>query len=154
MLTSVKVFSEQELKSRCEILIDNYTKTVIIEATTMTYMVSKQILPAIETFLGEIAKVAADKKAAGLKVSMAYEKEILTRLSDLAENILKSEKELSEIIPKIKAIADATEKAYNIRDYLLPAMNKLRAYCDEAETITADKYWPFPTYSDLPFSVR
>ena len=154
MLTSLKVFSEQELKSRCEILIENYTKTVIIEATTMSYMTRKQILPAIETFIGEIAKVAADKKALKAKISTAYEEEMLSRLSALTENIMYSEKSLAEITINIKSAGDVYEQANAIRDRLLPAMDSLRALCDEAETITADKYWPFPTYSDLLFSVR
>ncbi|MBE6805057.1 MAG: glutamine synthetase type III [Ruminococcaceae bacterium] len=154
MLTSLKVFSEQELKSRCEILIENYTKTVIIEATTMSYMARKQILPAIETFIGEIAKVAADKKSLGVKISMTYENEMLERLSNLTENILLQEKILASDTLEIKSLANVTLQANAIRDRLLPDMDKLRALCDEAETITADKYWPFPTYSDLLFSVR
>lgn len=154
MLTSLKVFSEQELKSRCEILIENYTKTVIIEATTMSYMTRKQILPAIETFIGEIAKVAADKKVLKARISTAYEEEMLDRLSSLTERIMYSEKLLSETTLKIKSLSDVSEQANVIRDKLLPAMENLRALCDEAETITADKYWPFPTYSDLLFSVR
>ena len=154
MLTSLKVFSEQELKSRCEILIENYTKTVIIEATTMSYMARKQILPAIETFIGEIAKVAADKKSLGAKISMTYENEMLERLSNLTEKILLQEKILASDTLEIKSLANVTLQANAIRDRLLPDMDKLRALCDEAETITADKYWPFPTYSDLLFSVR
>lgn len=154
MLTSLKVFSEQELKSRCEILIENYTKTVIIEATTMSYMTRKQILPAIETFIGEIAKVAADKKVLKARISTAYEEEMLDRLSSLTERIMNSEKLLTETTLKIKSLSDVSEQANVIRDKLLPAMENLRALCDEAETITADKYWPFPTYSDLLFSVR
>ena len=154
MLTSLKVFSEQELRSRCEILIENYTKTLIIEATTMSYMTRKQILPAIETFIGEIAKVAADKKALGTNISMAYENEMLERLSSITEQILASEKVLTVDTLKIKAMSDVAAQANEIRDRLLPDMEKLRTLCDEAETITADKYWPFPTYSDLLFSVR
>ena len=154
MLTSLKVFTEQELKSRCEILIENYTKTVIIEATTMSYMTRKQILPAIETFIGEIAKVAADKKVLKARISTAYEEEMLDRLSSLTERIMYSEKLLSETTLKIKSLSDVSEQANVIRDKLLPSMENLRALCDEAETITADKYWPFPTYSDLLFSVR
>ena len=154
MLTSLKVFSEQELKSRCEILIENYTKTVIIEATTMSYMTRKQILPAIETFIGEIAKVAADKKVLKARISTAYEEEMLDRLSSLTERIMYSEKLLTETTLKIKSLSDVSEQANVIRDKLLPSMENLRALCDEAETITADKYWPFPTYSDLLFSVR
>lgn len=154
MLTSIKVFSEQELHSRCEILMDNYVKTLIIEATTMSYMTRKQILPAIETFIGEIASVAANKKALNSKISMAYENEMLERLSLITEKILSMEKILSANILEIKGMSDVIEQANTIRDKLSPNMEKLRALCDEAETITADKYWPFPTYSDLLFSVR
>lgn len=154
MLTSLKVFSEQELRSRCEILIDNYVKTLIIEATTMSYMTRKQILPAIETFIGEIASVAANKKALNTKISMAYENEMLERLSSITEKILVLEKKLTADTLEIKGMSDVVVQANTIRDKLLSDMEKLRALCDEAETITADKYWPFPTYSDLLFSVR
>ncbi len=154
MLTALKVFSEQELKSRCEILTENYNKTVLIEAATMSYMTCKQILPAIEAFIGEIAKNLASKKSLCMDISDAYEAETLKTLSSLTERILKAVKALNADTSKIKAISDVTKQSMSIRDILLEDMSCLRSLCDEAELITADKYWPFPTYSDLLFSVR
>ncbi len=154
MLTSQKVFSEREINSRCEILLENYAKTVLIEATTMSYMTRKQILPAIESFIGEISSIALSKKSLGKKISCAYETELLERLSFLTEKILEADKVLEGSTKQIKSMKDVFAQTNAIRDKLLGNMDALRALCDEAETITADKYWPFPTYSDLLFSVR
>ncbi len=154
MLTSLKVFSEREIKSRCEILLENYAKTVLIEATTMSYITNKQILPAIESFIGELSSIALSKKSLGKKISSAYETELLERLSELTENIMLAEKVLENSTKEIKSMRDVFLQTSAIRDKLLNNMDSLRALCDEAETITADKYWPFPTYSDLLFSVR
>ena len=154
MLTSLKVFSEQELKSRCEILTENYNKTVLIEAATMSYMTNKQILPAIEEYIGELAATAAAKKALNIDISNVYETETLKKLSELCEKILEADKVLKDDTLEIKAVVDATRQSEAIRDKLLGDMGSLRALCDEAEMLTADKYWPFPTYSDLLFGVR
>ena len=154
MLTSQKVFSEREIKSRCEILLENYAKTVLIEATTMSYMTRKQILPAIESFIGEISSIALSKKTLHGRISCVYETELLEHLSSLTEKILQADRVLESSTKQIKAMKDVFAQTSAIRDKLLGNMDALRALCDEAETITADKYWPFPTYSDLLFSVR
>ncbi len=154
MLTNMKVFSEREIKSRCEILLENYAKTVLIEATTMSYITKKQILPAIESFIGELSSIALSKKSFDKKISLAYETKLLERLSTLTENIMSAENVLENSTKEIKAMRDVFLQTNAIRDKLLVNMDSLRTLCDEAETITADKYWPFPTYSDLLFSVR
>ncbi len=154
MLTAQKVFTEREIKSRCEILLENYAKTVLIEATTMSYMTRKQILPAVESFIGELSSIALSKKSLGRKISCVYETELLERLSSLTEKILVADKVLENSTKDIKAMKDVFAQTNAIKDKLLGNMDALRALCDEAETITADKYWPFPTYSDLLFSVR
>ena len=154
MLTSHKVFTETELKSRCEIMLDNYCKTVVIEANTMVDMARKQILPAVEAYVKEVSKTAVAKKQFTPDASCGYEKKTVTKLSLLMEQILDKTETLEDEIMKLKFISDVKQESYAIRDSILPKMGELRAVADEAETLTADKYWPFPTYGELLFGVR
>ena len=154
MLTSHKVFTETELKSRCEIMLDNYCKTVVIEANTMVEMARKQILPAVEAYVKEVSKTAVAKKQFAPDASCEYEKKTVTKLSLLMEQILDKTEMLEDEIMKLKFISDVKQESYAIRDSILPKMGELRAVADEAETLTADKYWPFPTYGELLFGVR
>ena len=154
MLTSHKVFTETELKSRCEIMLDNYCKTVTIEANTMVDMARKQILPAVEAYVKEVSKTAVAKKQFAPDASCEYEKKTVTKLSLLMEQILDKTETLEDEIMKLKFISDVKQESYAIRDSILPKMGELRAVADEAETLTADKYWPFPTYGELLFGVR
>ena len=154
MLTSHKVFTETELKSRCEIMLDNYCKTVVIEANTMVDMARKQILPAVEAYVKEVSKTAVAKKQFAPDASCGYEKKTVTKLSLLMEQILDKTETLEDEIMKLKFISDVKQESYAIRDSILPKMGELRAVADEAETLTADKYWPFPTYGELLFGVK
>ena len=154
MLTSHKVFTETELKSRCEIMLDNYCKTVVIEANTMVDMARKQILPAVEAYVKEVSKTAVAKKQFTPDASCGYEKKTVTKLSLLMEQILDKTETLEDEIMKLKFISDVKQESYAIRDSILPKMGELRAVADEAETLTADKYWPFPTYGELLFGVK
>ena len=154
MLTSHKVFTETELKSRCEIMLDNYCKTVVIEANTMVDMARKQILPAVEAYVKEVSKTAVAKKQFAPDASCEYEKKTVTKLSLLMEQILDKTETLEDEIMKLKFISDVKQESYAIRDSILPKMGELRAVADEAETLTADKYWPFPTYGGLLFGVK
>ena len=154
MLTSHKVFTETELKSRCEIMLDNYCKTVVIEANTMVDMARKQILPAVEAYVKEVSKTAVAKKQFTPDASCGYEKKTVTKLSLLMEQILDKTETLENEIMKVKFISDVKQESYAIRDSILPKMGELRAVADEAETLTADKYWPFPTYGELLFGVK
>ena len=154
MLTEQKVYSEAELKSRCEIMLENYSKTVLIEAVTMVDISSKQILPAIEKYISEIARAAKAKKAVDEDISCAYEKGLLKKLSTLTEQIAMGVDSLNEAIDKVHGAEDVEAESRLIRDELLPKMTELRIPCDEAETLTAEEYWPFPTYGDLLFGVK
>ena len=154
MLTSHKVFTETELKSRCEIMLDNYCKTVVIEANTMVDMARKQILPAVEAYVKEVSETAVAKKQFTPDASCGYEKKTVTKLSLLMEQILDKTETLENEIMKVKFISDVKQESYAIRDSILPKMGELRAVADEAETLTADKYWPFPTYGELLFGVK
>ena len=154
MLTEQKVYTEAELKSRCEIMLENYSKTVLIEAVTMVDISSKQILPAIEKYISEIARAAKAKKAVDENISCAYEKGLLKKLSTLTEQIAMGVDSLNEAIDKVHGAEDIEAESRLIRDELLPKMTELRIPCDEAETLTAEEYWPFPTYGDLLFGVK
>ncbi|MBQ8767339.1 MAG: glutamine synthetase III [Clostridia bacterium] len=154
MLTSHKVFSEAELKSRCEITLENYCKTVTIEANTMSQMAKKEILPAIEEYTAFVASAAGKKKALDAEVSCVYETGTVRKLSLLSGQIFEKCDELDKVLCKLSDSANIEQEGYMIRDELLPKMSELRVACDEAEVITAEKYWPFPTYGELLFGVR
>ena len=154
MLTSHKVFSEAEIQSRYDIMLENYCKTVNIEALTMSDMVKKEILPAVAAYAKDLADTYSAKAAVVPGVGGKYEKETIARLSTLIDEIDTATTALDSAIIKLKTIDDITEASCMIRDVLLQKMAELRVVCDEAETITAEKYWPFPTYGDLLFGVK
>ncbi len=154
MLTRHKVFSKAEIESRYEITLENYCKTVNIEALTMVDVARKEILPAVEAYAKELADTLAIKKAVLPDVKGRYEARTLARLSGLTDAIDAATEALEASILRYKAIGDITEAACMIRDVLLPQMTELRVVCDEAETLTAEKYWPFPTYDKLLFGVK
>ena len=154
MLTSHKVFSEAELKSRCEIMLENYCKTVMIEACTMVDMAKKQILPAVSAYTTDLAESVGKKLKLGTDIACKYEKEAVKKLSILCDKIAEATDLLEGTLVKIKAAESIGEESEMIRDTVLVAMSELRVACDEAETMTAEKYWPFPTYGELLFGVR
>ena len=154
MLTRHKVFSEAELKSRCEITLDNYCKTVTIEANTMSQMARREILPAIEKYIAFVARTANDKKALDSAIPCTYETNTVKTLSGLAGQIYERVNELDDAIVKLSDASDVIEEGYMIKDTLLVKMSELRLACDEAEVITAEDFWPFPTYGELLFGVR
>ena len=154
MLTSHKVFSEVELKSRYEIMLENYCKTVMIEACTMVDMAKKQILPAVSAYTTDLAESVGKKLKLGTDIACMYEKEAVKKLSILCDKIAEATDLLEGTLVKIKAAESIGEESEMIRDAVLVAMSELRVACDEAETMTAEKYWPFPTYGELLFGVR
>ncbi len=153
MLTSHKIFTEAELNSRYEIMLDNYCSAVIIEANTMVDMAKKQILPAVEEYAASVASSAAAKKAVSPDLACRYEKDLVSHLSFLTDQIAVKADELEENLLKLEDATDIAEKGYAIRDTILTKMSELRAVADEAESITAEDYWPFPNYGDLLFGV-
>ena len=154
MLTGLGVFTEDELKSRVEIMLDNYCKSVIIEADTMVTMARTQIVPAIEAYVSDLAKAAAAKKAVVPELTCGYETGLVKNLSLLIDEIEEKNNELEETLLELYAAEDVISQSEMIRDKLLPKMSELRVPCDKAELLTAKSYWPFPTYADLLFSVR
>ena len=154
MLTSQKIFTPAEIYSRYEITLENYCKTVNIEGQTMVDMARKEILPAVEAYARDLADTCAVKQAAAPGVSGRYEKKTIARLSTLADEIDEATDALESALIKYKTVSDVTEAACMIRDVILQKMAELRVVCDEAETVTAEKYWPFPTYGELLFGVK
>ncbi len=154
LLTSHKVMSEAEINSRCEITLDNYCKTIVIEANTMVNMARCEIAPAVEEYINDMAKTASLKKSLDNNITVSYESSIVKRLSEITEKIYKFTDELEKETGRICSIENVIDESAAIRDSLLDIMKNLRTACDEAETLTAKKYWPFPTYGELLFSVK
>ncbi|MCR5781595.1 MAG: glutamine synthetase III [Clostridia bacterium] len=154
MLTSHKVFSEAELESRCEIMLENYNKAVTIEANTMVGMVKSEIEPAVSAYENALAKTVRMKKDIGEGVVYGYEASTLKKLSVACDAIMQKCEALEDVIASLGDENDTIKLSCLIRDKLLPAMNELRPYVDQAETLTAKEYWPYPSYGDILFSVR
>ena len=153
MLIRHRVFTEAEIRSRYEIMMENYCKTVSIEAHTMVDMAKKEILPAIEAYTIELSDAVRAKKAADAGASCRYEEKRIRRLSALLEQIDDAVDELESALVTLSMSADITAQANFIRDEIIPKMSLVRVPADEAETLTAEKYWPFPTYGELLFGV-
>ena len=152
MLQRHKIFSEAEIRSRYEITMENYVRTVRIEALTMADMARKEILPAVLRFTGDLASGISEKKKAVAVLPCRAETKLLEKLSGLADEIDAAIEALEESIDS-RIGEDITAQAFFIRDELLGKMDTLRTLCDKAETLTAASYWPFPTYGDLLFKV-
>ncbi len=154
MLIRHKVFNKAEIQSRCEIMLENYCKTVNIEGLTMVDMVRKDYLPAIEEYLYTLARAVDSMKAVSEKVKCRYEISTIEKLTDLTDSILTSVEALEDTLAELKNKEDVFDTSAAIRDELLPKMNTLRQYVDAAEMLTSAKYWPYPSYGKLLFSVQ
>ena len=152
MLTSQGVYSRAELESRCEIMLENYVKTVTIEANTMVSMARRQIAPAVEAYTVKLLEAALAKKSLDAGLDSGYEQDLIKELSPLAHEISQRAGQLEEAVRALSGTVE--EQGYTVRDVLLKRMKALRAVCDRAETITAKEFWPYPSYGDILFSVR
>ncbi len=153
MLMAHKVFNESELHSRCEIMLENYCKTVNIEGHTMVDMVRKNYLPAIEEYLYSLAKTVSVMKSVSDNVRCNYEISTMERLSELTDFILERVKDLEKALEDLKQYDDIIKTSEAIRDDVIPKMEHLRKHVDEAEMLTSEECWPFPSYGKLLFSV-
>ena len=153
LLTKHRVYSETELRARCETLLDNYCKTVRIEAKTMLWMTRRQILPAVSGFAAELSERAVKRKALLPETGCIYESSLAAELSSLIDEIHRRAAELEDALLHSGTAGTGAEDAAGIRDALLPRMQSLRIACDEAETKTEAQVWPFPSYAELLFSV-
>ena len=154
MLTAHKVFTQAELESRMEIMLENYVKQVNIEALTMVDMTGKQILPAIETYLGKLLKNVTMKKALSPDISCAYETANIEKLSAACDEMSANAGILERLADHLNHIDNIVEQANFVRDEILPQMDVLRDYADAAEAVVDAELWPLPTYGELLFGVR
>lgn len=153
MLLAHKVFTEAELRSRMEITLENYCKTILIEANTMVSMARQEIAPAVEAYAKDLAQTAALKAAVSEEISCTYERHLLKKLAKLTDCISVATDELESAMTHVEQCDGVVAESAAIRDHLIGKMGELRVACDEAEVLTAKKYWPFPTYSDLCWRV-
>ena len=151
LLEKYGVYTPVEVAARQEILLDNYSKIINIEAQTMIEMANKEIIPACAKFAKDLACGIATKAALG--ISALAETDIAKKVSELTDRAYAATKVLEDVVVEAKLIEDVAEAAHNYHDKVVVAMQELRAACDAAETIVSKEYWPFPTYSDLLFSV-
>ena len=154
MLGRHKIFNEVELHSRYEILMENYCKTVTIEALTMVDMARKDILPAVERYTAEVASSATAKRQLVPDCACGFERRLVSRLSQLTDAIDLHTEELEAAMNRVRAMTDITAEANAIRDQILPKMAELRAAADEAETLTDARCWPYPSCGKLLFGVK
>ena len=154
MLTGLGVFTEEELVSRRDIMLENYCRTVVIEANTMVDMARTMIAPAIENYASDVAEAAQKKKAVVPGLKCSYEEGIVRTLSVLLDEIEAAADELDAALLKLPDAENIVVGSELVRDLVLPAMARLRVPCDEAEQLTEASYWPFPTYGDLLFGVK
>ena len=153
MLMSHKIFTETELHSRCEIMLENYCKTVNIEGHTMVDMVRKNYLPSIEEYLYSLARTTSMMKSVSDHVKCNYEVSTMERLSELTDYILERVRDLEKALEDLKGMEDIMNTSERIRDDVIPKMEHLRKHVDEAEMLMPEKCWPFPSYGKLLFSV-
>ncbi|MDO4740211.1 MAG: glutamine synthetase III [Eubacteriales bacterium] len=146
------VFTENEMRSRQEIYVENYVKTVRIEALTMREMIGRDLLPAVIAYSGEVAQGAQAKAALG--VEPAAEKKLVARLCEGAQRIQTGLERLNAAIARVDSCPVQVESAVACRDLVCPAMEDLRADVDAMELIVAADKWPYPTYGEMLFSVR
>ena len=153
LFTKFGVFSLAEMQSRHDILLENYSKTINIEALTMVDMASKDILPAITSYIKELSDTAVSVKTA-TGVEAAFERNLISKLVKLQGSISDKIDILENAIVSVKEISDISKQSYAYRDSVFLAMQDLRAAVDKAESLCAAKYWPYPSYGELLFGVR
>ena len=147
------VLTKVEMESRYEVEMEHYSKIINIEALTMLEMARKQLLPAVNAYMSEVANTAASKLAVSENLSVRSETKALTRLSADADAMSDAVDELQTAVDAAKALSDESAKAVAFHDDVLPKMDALRAAADDAETICGEDYWPLPSYSKMLYYV-
>ena len=147
------VLTKVEMESRYEVEMEHYSKIINIEALTMLEMARKQLLPAVNAYMSEVANTAASKLAVSESLSVRSETKALTRLSADADAMSDAVDELQAAVNAAKVLSDESAKAVAFHDDVLPKMDALRAAADDAETICGEDYWPLPSYSKMLYYV-
>ncbi len=147
------VLTKVEMESRYEVEMEHYAKVINIEALTMLEMARKQLLPAVNAYMSEVANTAASKLAVSESISVRSETKTLSRLSADADAMSDAIDTLQDAVDAAKALPSESEKAVAFHDNVLPAMDALRAAADDAETVCGEDYWPLPSYSKMLYYV-
>ena len=147
------VLTKVEMESRYEVEMEHYSKIINIEALTMLEMARKQLLPAVNSYMSELANTAASKLAVSENISVRSETKTLGRLSADADAMSDAIDTLQDAVDAAKALPSESEKAVAFHDNVLPAMDALRAAADDAETLCGEDYWPLPSYSKMLYYV-
>ena len=147
------VLTKVEMESRYEVEMEHYAKVINIEALTMLEMARKQLLPAVNAYMSEVANTAASKLAVSESISVRSETKTLGRLSADADAMSDAIDTLQDAVDAAKALPSESEKAVAFHDNVLPAMDTLRAAADDAETLCGEDYWPLPSYSKMLYYV-
>jgi len=153
LFTKHKVFSEREIHSRYEILMENYCKTINIEALTMLDMVKKDILPAVTAYIKDLCDTATAKKALSPEMDCEVETGMVSKLSSLSACLYKKTRQLEEDLLGVKNQETLEARGTYYRETIFRDMQELRAVADEIELMVGERYWPYPTYGQLLFSV-
>ncbi len=153
LFTKHNIFTEVEINSRYEILLENYCKTLNIEALTMIEMARRSILPAVMKYTNSITETLTAKQGIGIDISKCKEKSIVEELSYITSSIIDNLEKLESAVIGVKDTDGMQAEADYYKDVVIPAMNELRAVADRAEVIVGDEYWPYPRYGELLFSI-
>lgn len=153
LFTSHGIFTEEEMRSRYEIVLENYCKVLHVEGQTMIEMARRNIAPAVVKYIRVLSETANAKTAVSEKASCAYEEALVLKLSQLNSTLYQNTEELEQKLHQAQEIEDMTVAARFYHDAVLAAMNSVRAAADTLEVYTGAEYWPFPTYTDLLYSV-
>ena len=152
LLNDHHVLNFEELKARQEIDFENYVKSLEIEARTMIHMSNREIMPAVNKYVGKLARNIANITEIDKSISTSYQKHVLDKLSNNLTKVDEYTCELEEKYNEANGFDNVEKQAFYIKDTLLPLMAKLRAVVDECETLMPKNYWPMPTYEKLLFS--
>ena len=148
-----KVLSRAEITSRVDILLENYSKTVHIEALTMIDMMNRDVIPAITAYTDRLCKTVYDKKRISESIDSSVEKELISRLSAANTEIYHLTADLKMAVSKAEKIDDMTEKSRFYHDSVIRLMEDIRCYADSAESVVSKDCWPYPSYGDLLFKI-
>ncbi len=154
LFTQHKVFTESELISRRDVKLNTYSKTLKIEALTMLEMTKRDILPAVIKFKGKVANEINALTAIGTEMDCSVEKSLLLRISKLSMKLGRALKTLEQLTDKSDDFSTSQAEANYYKDKMIPAMDTLRSIVDELETIVAREDWPYPSYTEMLYSVR
>ena len=154
LFTKHRIFTEEELHSRYEILLENYTKTINIEALTMIEMAKRDIIPAGIAFTRDLSATISAKRVVSDAIPCFAEEKLLQKAAALTGDIYKYTDQLAEVNDNAKQIPDNMERSKYYKDIVLPVMKALRRSVDSLEVITGRKYWPYPSYTEILYSVK